>query len=248
MTTTGVSTDQLSAFTSALWRVAESTPSEPPGQDREIRRVIAASPRHEVAEQLQALIHRVDELDQVDRRRFAASVDDVQIRSKLWLIRELSDGVHLDRANIVVLGAWFGVLPLLIDLTLQRPPARMICVDIDPSAVELGRRVIGPLYPNIEYLVADAMDLDYPSIAQERSSVLVNTICEHLPDARGWWAKVHPGQLAVLQSNNYDLCPDHVNCVSSTEEMKAQTPMTTVLYEGSLRLPIFDRYMLIGYR
>jgi hypothetical protein len=36
--------------------------------------------------------------------------------------------------------------------------------------------------------------------------------------------------------------------VPGLEEMKAQTPMAEPVYEGTLNLPIFDRFMLIGHR
>jgi len=231
-----------------LWRLTEEHPGSPPGRDADLARLVEETLDPDVARQVEALVRRVDELEPEDRERFAGSIDEGQVRSKLWLIRELTQRVDLEGTYVVVLGAWFGILPLLVNLTRRRPPARMICVDIDATAVNLGRRAIGSLYSNIEYAVADAMDLDYGVLANDQSSVLVNTICEHLSDAPEWWARVHPGQLAVLQSNNYDRCRDHVNCVSGVEEMKAQTPMTEVLFEGALRLPIFDRFMLIGHR
>jgi hypothetical protein len=246
-TSTAIPSDQLSLFMSVLWRIADTTPTALVGQDPEISRMIEAS-TPEVARALQRLVDRLDNLSSADRLHFAASVDEVQIRSKLWLIRELTHRTDLADAYMIVLGAWFGVLPLLIDLSLDRPPARMVCIDVDGGAVDLGRRVVQPLYSNIDYLVADAMDLDYADIARQPSSVLVNTICEHLDDVPGWWAQVASGQFAVLQSNNYDLCRDHVNCVASVEEMHAQTPMATVLYQGALHLPIFDRFMLVGIR
>lgn len=172
---------------------------------------------------LGAAIPRFGEL----RRQFSAGIDEIQVRSKLWLIDELASRADLDGATLIVLGAWYGILPLLVNWLLK-PPARMICVDISADACALGQQVIGPLYPNIEYRVAGAMDLDYADLARDPSSVLINTICEHLPDIV--------------------TCPDHVNTVQDLDEMKAQTPMSQLLYAGVLRLPIFDRFMLIGYR
>jgi len=71
---------------------------------------------------------------------------------------------------------------------------------------------------------------------------------EHLPDIGSWWNRLPPGQLVVLQSNNYFPWPDHVNCVHDVEEMKGQTPLSQVLFEGTLQLPVLDRFMLIGRR
>jgi SAM-dependent methyltransferase len=246
-----VPADLVRTLTSAMWRhvhepgsaEADSLTAVP-----DIRHVIDKSPDTGPARELQALVDQVDMLAPAEQRLFTAAIDEVQIRSKLWLIDELTSRRNIDGATVVVLGAWYGILPLLINWRLERPPARMICIDISADACALGEKVIGPLYPNIEYQVADAMDLDYTSLARTRSSVLVNTICEHLTNAAGWWARVPAGQLTVLQSNNYDLCPDHVNCVQDLGQMMAQTPLSELLYEGTLRLPIFDRFMLIGYR
>lgn len=245
-TRSSVPTDQVSALTSTVWQLTQEQPATSLSGAPEIRRIIEGSLDAQAAQQLLALVEQVEALGPDERRLFTASIDDVQVRSKLWLIDELTSRRDLDGATMVVLGAWYGILPLLLGLRLERPPARIVCVDISAKAVELGRRVVGPLYSNIVYQVADAMDLDYH--ARERSYVLVNTICEHLPDAPGWWGRVPHGQLAVLQSNNYNMCRDHVNCVNDVEQMRAQTPMSELLYQGTLQLPIFDRFMLIGHR
>jgi SAM-dependent methyltransferase len=246
--TTSISAEQVRGLTSALWRHVQEQPEGSLTQAPGIRRIIDRCGGAARNRELQALIDQVDALAPARQRQFTAAVDEIQVRSKLWLIDELTSRRDLEGATLVVLGAWYGILPLLFNWRLRQPPARMICVDISADACALGQQVIGPLYSNIEYRVADAMDLDYPNLTRDPSSVLINTICEHLPDAAGWWARVPAGQLTVLQSNNYGLCPDHVNSVRDLDEMKAQTPLSEPLYAGVLRLPIFDRFMLIGYR
>jgi hypothetical protein len=249
VTHSGVPAERASDFASAVWQHVQDRPEDSLVGAPAIRGVLDRNADRD-GEELMALLERVEALTPADRRLFAASIDEVQVRSKLWLIDELTRRRGLGGMTMVVLGAWYGVLPLLLNLRLgmASAPARMVCVDISLEAIKLGRRVISPLYPNIEYQVADAMELDYAGVASALSSVLVNTICEHLPDAKTWWQRVRPGQLTVLQSNNYNRCPDHVNCVDDLEQMKAQTPMSELVYEGTLRLPIFDRFMLIGYR
>lgn len=246
-TTSRLPADQIEQLTTALWRHTQDGAGGSLAEATAIRRAIdGADP--EMSRELRALIDQIDTLSPDGQRQFTAAVDEIQVRSKLWLIDELTRLHDLDGATLVVLGAWYGILPLLINWRLERPPARMVCVDISADACVLGRQMIGPLYANIEYRVADVMDLDYPALARDPSLVLVNTICEHLSDAPGWWSRIPAGQLTVLQSNNYDLCRDHVNCVKSLDEMKAQTPLSGLLFEGVLPLPIFDRYMLIGHR
>jgi hypothetical protein len=92
------------------------------------------------------------------------------------------------------------------------------------------------------------MELDYSDLDTRYSPVLINTICEHLPDTAGWWARIPRGQLVVVQNNNYTECPDHINCVQSTEQFRQQCPFSELLFEGILHFPELDRFMLIGRR
>ena len=176
------------------------------------------------------------------------AVDDIQVASKLWLIDELGRLTDVADSELLVLGAWYGVLPLLLTLRLERTPKRTVCVDFDPDACRLGEKVIGSMVPNVEYRCADVMDYDYEAWGRRPGTIVVNTICEHLPDLERWWGRIPPGQLVVLQSNNYAACPDHVNCARSLADMKEQTPLSEVLFEGVLPLSLFDRFMIIGRR
>jgi SAM-dependent methyltransferase len=197
--------------------------------------------------ELQELIHRVDGQAPSERAAIVQALDEVQVRSKLWLIDELTRLRDLADAELLVLGAWYGMLPLLFNLRLERPPRSMICVDIDPRPCAVGQEVIGSMYPNIRYHCADVMEYDYEGPGENAPTVVVNTICEHLPDVANWWRRLPRGRLVVLQSNNYFPCPDHVNCVRGLDEMREQTPLSEVLYEGVLPLSLFDRFMMIGY-
>jgi hypothetical protein len=245
---TGMSADEVRQFTSAMWRHAHLPSAGSLAQAPDIRRIIDQCQEAERTHDLRELIDRVDNLAPDRQRLFTAAVDEIQVDSKLWLIDELTSRYDLGNTTVTVLGAWYGVLPLLLNWRLAKPPGRMVCVDISAEACALGQTVVGSLYPNIEYHVADVMAMDYTKLARHPSSVLVNTICEHLADVRSWWSRIPAGQLTVMQSNNYERCPDHVNCVKDLDAMKAQTPLSELLYEGALKLPIFDRFMLIGRR
>ncbi len=180
----------------------------------------------------------------------------VQVRSKLWLIDELAARHDLRGSSLVVLGAWYGALPLLANWRLPEPPRRMICVDLDPAACDLGAATIGALYDNVEYVVGDMLDLDLDALGAPVSPVVVNTSCEHVPELRTWWERLPEGQLAALQSNDFRHCADHVNCVENVGELKRQLPMSEVLYEGTRHLtdegllgrPDLVRFMVIGRR
>lgn len=183
------------------------------------------------------------------RRDFAVAMHPVQVRSKLWLIDELTKHCDLATSALLVLGGWYGILPMLVNWRLAAPSPQMVSIDTDAVAGDVGARIIGSSYPNVEYRCADAMELDYAAPDLRCPPVVINTICEHLPDADGWWNRVPRGQLVALQSNNYTDCPDHVNAVEGIDEFKRQVPMSELLFEGVLPLPPwFDRYMLIGRR
>jgi SAM-dependent methyltransferase len=199
-------------------------------------------------EELERFIDRLGILTDEERWGLDDAMDNVQMASKLWLIDELIALRDLATSPMVILGAWYGILPLLINWRVERPPEQMLCIDIDASVLSAGERLIGPLYNNIEYRLADAMTWNYHQFAKNPDSIVVNTICEHLPFFAEWWDRVPQGQFVVLQSNNYFLCPDHVNAVESINEMKKQAPMSEVLFEGALPLLKWKRFMLIGLK
>jgi hypothetical protein len=197
--------------------------------------------------ELARLARDVSDLTPLERGDFAIALNGVQVRSKLWLIDELARRCDLSTASLVVLGAWYGILPLLANWRLERPPPRMLCIDVDPAVCQIGARVIGSLYPNIEYRCGDLTQLDHDALAALPDPVVINTSCEHVADV-GWWSRVRAGQLAALQSNNFSSCPEHVNCVDSIGAFERQMPMASVLLADVLQLGEMDRYMLIGRR
>lgn len=237
----GVPSDILLSLAAALCPRGDNASPMRPAE------VLARVEEPERRVELQRLLARIDALPLDVRRRLVEAFDEVQVGSKLWLIDELDQVLDLSRIDLLVLGAWYGVLPLLCNLRLEQPPARMVCVDVDPNPCAVGSQVIRPLYPNTSYQCADAMTYNYPAQA-DPALVIVNTICEHLPNIAGWWHRLPLGQPVVLQSNDYLRCPDHVNCVRSLDEMKAQTPLSKILFEGVLPLTLFNRFMLIGIR
>jgi SAM-dependent methyltransferase len=202
----------------------------------------------EYSVELQRLVDMLGVLSDEERAGLDEAVDEIQIASKLWLVDELTKVADVRSRQIVVLGAWYGILPLLLNWRVPEPPAHMLCVDIDPAAIHAAERLLGPLFDNVEYRVADAMTFDYAAFRQHPDSIVVNTVCEHLPRFGTWWDSIPLGQLVVLQSNDYFICPDHVNAVHSLEEMKTQAPMSELLFEGALPLLRWHRFMLIGHR
>ena len=142
-------------------------------------------------------------------------LDEIQLRSKHWLLDELEPVAPLTDATMIVLGGWCGVLPWLLYRRRGWVPQLTVSVDVDPVACSIGARTTGRETPRLHFLCQDVHRLDYDRLATGHRLVLVNTICEHLSDFAGWRRLVPPGTRVVLQSNDYRGCPDHVNCVDS---------------------------------
>ena len=240
----------------AICRHLWSGDGGPLARARDVRSAVDGCPDGPRRAELERFVQRAGELPDAAWRDFALAMHPVQIRSKLWLIDELAAVRDPAGATIVVLGAWYGILPLLLNWRLRVALERMVCVDIDRAVCELAARTFGSLSGNVEYICADMRELDLAAFGEPASMVVVNTSCEHVRGLQAWWSRVPDGQLVVLQSNNLRACADHVNCVRSLTEFKGQVPMSDVLFEGAMHLtdegliggPDLDRFMLIGHR
>lgn len=242
--------DLCAALSRALRDPTESVLADQP----EIHRLLAECPDPMRRAELERFVRGIDGLPADARHDFAIALHPVQVESKLWLIDELTRRADVVARPLVVLGAWYGILPLLLNWRLTPPPRHVVCVDIDPAACATGARTIGALYNTIEYRCADALGLDHGSSPGTPPSIIVNTICEHLDRPSEWWAGIPGGQLIAVQSNDYAACPDHVNCVEDVAGLVAQYPMSDLLFAGRLRLAAVDglpgmtRFMAIGRR
>ena len=178
--------------------------------------------------------------------RLSVSFNDDQIESKLWLIDELQAVLDLSGSRVVILGAWYGVLALLMDRLLPQQPAEVQCIDIDEGACAIAAQLLSIVSPPPRVARADMMELDYAALGAERRTIFVNTSCEHLPDFPRWRAALPPGAHLVLQSNNHLGCSEHVNCVADVDELEQQARLSHVDYRGTLPLQRFQRFMVIG--
>ena len=177
--------------------------------------------------------------------RLATSVNEDQVESKLWLLEQLGR-VDLSQHRIVILGAWYGLLAMMMDRLLARPPAETCCVDIDPGTCELAREVLSILSSPPDVICADMLAMDYAELSAGRPTIFINTSCEHLANFAGWRDQVPTGAHLVLQSNNHLGCLEHVNCVPDIDAFERQARLSHVTFRGSLPLRRFTRFMLIG--
>jgi hypothetical protein len=172
-----------------------------------------------------------------------------QLKSKEWLIDALEMAVHpkVDCTmplpfSIDIHGGWVGVLASM--LFQSRIPVKQIrSIDIDSTCEAIatmmnkGEEIKGKFR---------AVTSDMCTIRSD-ADIVINTSCEHITqDQYDLWLSGMPyNSLLVLQSNNYDI-PEHVRISGSLEEFKNQCNIN-VLWSGELDLPLYKRFMLIGY-
>ena len=181
-------------------------------------------------------------------RRLAVALNRDQIPSKLWLIDHLSDAMLLEDSRILIVGGWYGILPLLLQCLYPSWRIRTDVIDVDPAACEVASILSEGIVENLTITCKDAIDVDYREVVQEPHSVVVNTVCEHMSNFLDWFSLVQPGRLMALQSNDHVGCSEHTNCVSSLEAFETQAPLSKVYFRGILPLANFQRFMLIGRR
>lgn len=178
--------------------------------------------------------------------RLSTAFNEDQIESKLWLVEQLAQLPHFSGSRVMILGAWYGVLALIMNRLLPGTSAEVQCIDIDAETCAIAARVLSILSPRPEVVCADMMKLEYAALNAERPTVFINTSCEHLPDFPAWRAGIPGGARLVLQNNNHLGCPEHVSCVLDVEELERQAQLSHIDYRGTLPLRNFERFMVVG--
>jgi hypothetical protein len=91
---------------------------------------------------------------------------------------------------------------------------------------------------------------DKETIIDGAPTCVINTSCEHIEDFDKWWDGIPKGMLVIMQNNDFD-DEDHEHAddtVSSLEEFSKRLNVSETLYEGTLALEEYNRYMVIGIK
>ena len=187
------------------------------------------------------------------KRTLDASIPS-QLESKLWVVDELKKIEYCFdlQPNIALIGGWFAnyLTPLLID---NLNASKVVNHEIDNDAKDISYKYNKRYKETGHYqcLIKDAMMKELDEIFD----IVINTSCEHMfPMKR--FVKMNKqtlpfngeqnSPLYVLQSTNNDQYDDHINCVSSPEELAEQAGIVPE-YMGSLTLSSgMERFMVIG--
>ena len=177
----------------------------------------------------------------------AVALNRNQMASKLWLANNLYATVGARLGNVLILGGWVGVLAGVLLGDRRFAIERIVSLDIDPRCAPVAESVNATHARTGRFAAhtADMLDVVY-GIGNYRADVVVNTSCEHLSAFDRWYARIPPGQLLVLQSNDYVACREHVNCVPDLDALRAQAPLSETLFAGASPMKKYTRFMLIG--
>ena len=165
-----------------------------------------------------------------------------QLKSKEWLITNLRKNVN-KFVSIDIHGGWVGVLASML-FQSDIPVTTIRSIDIDPSCESIAATM------NKKEEIQGRFNAVTADMCNEKSQadVVINTSCEHITQEQYdlWLASVPDDSLIVLQSNNYNIA-EHVRISNNLEEFKQQSGLNYILYSGELDLPLYKRFMIIGY-
>lgn len=166
-----------------------------------------------------------------------------QIKSKEWLIYNLEQTVP-NLVSIDIYGGWVGVLAsMLFQSNMQISKIRSI--DIDPYCENTANTMNQIEFNSGRFKAITSNMIHTPSIAE----VIINTSCEHITqnDYELWLSNIPYNSIIVLQSNNYNI-EEHIRTANSLDTFIDQSKLSRIVLKDKLELPLYDRYMLIGFK
>lgn len=159
-----------------------------------------------------------------------------QVLSKAWLIEKFIDAQVSKSYKILMIGSWIGFVTYCINSLGYE---KIEEIDSDPRMTAISMYLNHRLQNYHHCIdVNDFVDI-------EEYDVIINTSCEHIKDD-SWFKRIKKNALVFLQSNNFKI-PEHVNICSSVDEMRIKYALN-LRFSGVLKLKIYDRYMLVGYK
>ena len=177
-----------------------------------------------------------------------------QLASKFWMLEYLQ-AINMPQNKIcVILGCWIGsIVPLLYrDHALER----IYGLDMDPVAISkaevFNRRFLTDW--KFKGVVQDISLLDTSRMQFETGGeliditpdIVINTSCEHM--STDWFETASNKQLIIMQTNDSPDFDGHINICDSVEHMQDKYPLSNTLMSGSLKTPVYTRFMQIGYK
>lgn len=160
-----------------------------------------------------------------------------QLCSKFWL-RDvaLAYSMFNDR-HICICGGWYGILSAII--LNEFDVITTTSIDIDPLCQDIAYQLVDK--ENFYAITQDMHEHSYSPY-----DVVINTSFEHVEPEKWLSALGEYKGKVIVQSNNFFEGEGHINCVSSVEELAKQINFNKIIYKGTLELPMYERYMIVG--
>lgn len=188
---------------------------------------------------------RIADLDESSGYSLEGSFTPDLIFSKLWLLDQLSKVTdHI--STMYALGSWYGNLAILVTKFQQLDVDKIINVESNQEFLSSSHKILDQFgADNVEYMLADANDLDYRQLGSQ--GCVVNTSLTDMPGT-DWFGNIPPGTLVALQARDHDPGQQF----HSTKDIEQKFPLSRVLYSGSFDLEdpetLYTRFMVIGIK
>jgi hypothetical protein len=170
-----------------------------------------------------------------------------QLQSKEWLINKLKTFIPVNslKVDVVIHGGWNGVLASLL-YNSGIPVDQIRSIDIDESCKDVASMINKRQEINNQFcaITADMCFYDYDITP----NVVINTSTEHLTKEQYnlWFKKIPDNCLVVIQNNNYKEIAEHISCYNTVDEFCDNSNLKEVLFKGTLELPLYNRFLIIG--
>jgi len=178
-------------------------------------------------------------------KSFDDSMSNGQIKSKKWLCEELGKIKFSEPIHIEIIGGWFGY-PMIEMLSKIFEIKQIDYYDIDINCKKVLAQYINHFKPTFKIAIFDNY-FDRTDI--RRRQLIINTSSEHMKDIvsmKKYYKDYPTTPIIAIQSNNYNIIDDHINCVNSVEELIEKNQISNILYKGENNQELYTRYMVIG--
>lgn len=167
-----------------------------------------------------------------------------QVQSKEWLVEKVLPYVEDYHQSILIIGGWYGLLSHIFAEKGFKKEIKNY--ELDDVCIELAQKL--QVHKNIMHKHEDGLELfDHPR-TNKKEKIVCCTACEHIDpdDLYSVLSMKAPKMIVALQSNNmYDI-DSHINCHDSLSSFVASLPEMEILYQGTLTIGEYQRFMVIA--
>lgn len=184
----------------------------------------------------------------VDFHDFVDSFSQSQLESKTWLVDILSM-MNINKPQIQLFGGWNGILITRLLIENLNNIIRIHNIDLDEKSIKIFMKYRWETQDR-KRLEGTHGDVRTPHRYDSWTNIVINTSSEHMPDLPELIKDkdYRSDCLFALQSNNMFHIDDHINCVSSEQELVDKSQLNTIKYQGTCDMANgYKRFMVIGY-